>query len=1275
MRFACELKSGSSRLVPFQPPFLRTGAGPGLAKGMAAMWKMICLMRFALEAQAQGSINEDPLAKWLDDLKFSLQDVTQELSGITVKASNLVCQNLELTEIQSAVQGVGLSVTLNGVGIQCTGHFEYHGLAIISGFGDLKAQVESSPASTATVVLQGGSFDKDLPWSVDAASCSANIQFKLTFSGSIISSIVNLFSGPISMLIRKQAVKQACDQLKQQAAGTLSKKLAAFNHLMLPPSSTMTKLLLEGARQVEQVEREEEEGFKVTFESVADELEAEAEELQARPQGHLRFERRLAQDGQTVDWTRDPSVNWMSWLLDDVVGPQRLDQALRWAWKGATSISIPGPVAPVAVSTIQQPDAGLELKVQAFLKQAVIEGADGMSAFTPVQAVDPNDLRFKVSWGTADIPAFGLGVDILVKVEAISLVTHQPQASVEQEMSLHLGLLKPSLDLTGEVLVLESEWPGQHTLAQFLVEPKACLTSLFKSAPSLKTLQVQFAGLAAPLSFQAKTEGALEASLAALLNNGVALFNKVYEPLLPGAIQRFAGSEALLSQINAKLKKQLKPQQCISAAMASQHAREKVPEYYSNWPPIFDNFLRQWIDNFVDGLIAANTTALEQGLSNMPKLPLPLDAKFSLRELLATGLDQVSKLRVLVPSEEHKSWLGMTAVAKCPSAQAPWRPTFSVSGAVEAGNFKGNGSVITEMPCGTADAQLQVEVDVWNLLDLQLPPSMTCALLSPLSHLDIQTVNATWGGNGRLIVEPVDGPVQEPMKQLCELHPEFCQLGVKFREFVSSTEGATRLYQLARDTVLSKCTALPKLSAKSNDGLHKDANGYSYVAADDAKLWLAAMLVVVAVSLTYSFCAHLGKILRGEDCNDVSPTAPLPLATICWFGWRRSHAGIPRTATLVASTLMAAGLVSRILACFWLPFAAAGVEVTQASAGTIFRDTTLLEYTFFGIGVQFGIGGSIYCEVLWFFMSLVSSLTGHAIMVLVWLTPFFSQHRRKLLLIALVLGRFPLSEMETTGNTAMSLSNDVLMPLGIKQTLGLGLQAGAYTSWFSTVCSLLANLLLLQLLPRPIREKDWAAGKAPAQVVAMQGLASCALVAGLCMWFFCDFMEAVTGGVAGAIINPVSYSAQSMGKTDMALRVMFLVTAVGCPLLHIIAFLMGVSAKCPGLARRLAGLAATFCLLDLFAIGYLLTFIEGVNGFASSAIRGLAPAVCEVAKEAVGEDCLTMQINVVPLGTVGLLLATGAWNVLFGVQVLGIGQGKPEVAQATLVEPSARQLC
>ena len=33
-------------------------------------------------------------------------------------------------------------------------------------------------------------------------------------------------------------------------------------------------------------------------------------------------------------------VSWMSWLLDDVVGPDRLDQALRWAFEACSALGI-----------------------------------------------------------------------------------------------------------------------------------------------------------------------------------------------------------------------------------------------------------------------------------------------------------------------------------------------------------------------------------------------------------------------------------------------------------------------------------------------------------------------------------------------------------------------------------------------------------------------------------------------------------------------------------------------------------------------------------------------------------------------------------------------------------------------------------------------------------------------------------------------------------------------------------------------------------------------
>ena len=289
-------------------------------------------------------------------------------------------------------------------------------------------------------------------------------------------------------------------------------------------------------------------------------------------------------------------------------------------------------------------------------------------------------------------------------------------------------------------------------------------------------------------------------------------------------------------------------------------------------------------------------------------------------------------------------------------------------------------------------------------------------------------------------------------------------------------------------------------------------------------------------------------------------------------------------------------------------------------------------------------------------MSLGGASICLTILILVWMTPFFAQHRRRLLLVALVLGRLPLSEIETSSNTMLVLGNEVPLPLGLSQSMGLFLQAGAYVSWISSISSLLAILLLLQLLPREVKENDWAY-QGPPKVVALQGFAAALMVAGICVWWFCDYLHAVTGGLAGALIDPASYSASQLGKSDAALRTMIILMTIICPLGHVAAFALALSGKAPRAARAVAGFSATFCLLDIFALGYLISFLEGVGGFASSAIHGLAPRICDLSQDSLGEACLTLQAQVVPLGTAGLLVATAAWTVLFSIQVLGAGQG------------------
>ena len=115
-------------------------------------------------------------------------------------------QSCVLCDSCCVLQDVGMSITLEGIGIVCNGHFDYHGLAIVSGSGDLQAvatgqigqsrsswdlvglgegilifqvsvqkcpehvlQVKSSSSSSATVALHGTNMAQNLPWAVEVS--------------------------------------------------------------------------------------------------------------------------------------------------------------------------------------------------------------------------------------------------------------------------------------------------------------------------------------------------------------------------------------------------------------------------------------------------------------------------------------------------------------------------------------------------------------------------------------------------------------------------------------------------------------------------------------------------------------------------------------------------------------------------------------------------------------------------------------------------------------------------------------------------------------------------------------------------------------------------------------------------------------------------------------------------------------------------------------------------------------------------------------------------
>mmetsp|Transcript_104157 Transcript_104157/g.184980 ORF Transcript_104157/g.184980 Transcript_104157/m.184980 type:complete len:1182 (+) Transcript_104157:79-3624(+) len=1158
-------------------------------------WRIFLALTLALAASE--TPGDDPLAHWLSSLKLKLPDIQQKKAGITLNVSSLVCQKLSLTDVQSKVEGIGLAMTLVGIGIECSGNLEYHGLGIVSGHGELSAVVTPGPSSTAAVTLEGVGMDHGVPWKVEVPACSTALSFQLHFSGGVVAAILSSFTKTFEAQISDSIEKQVCGGLRDTAATVLTDKLGDFNRIFLPDS-----------------EWTKDKSWK-TSEATTFKVLSDAE---------------MQDEGSTVNWQEDVGLRWVNWAIVEVVGPEGVNHAISLAFQNSSNASLPGPAFAVMNSSFQQAGAGIALQVEVFVKELAVEGAESVREFSPLHAAHPDELEFNLSFGTTEQPSTGLRTHILAHVKSVDLSSGEAQASIDQELSFHLGLSHPALALRAEVLVDEAEWQTQHTLGQLLIGAKSCFTSVLKRSPVLRSLKASFQGLSAPLSFEAKTKSQLEESLAQAANNAITLFNLIYQVFLPETVSRLADSETVLKAANDAAEANLQPGQCPSVEEAAKAVKDVVPKTYSDWPPIFENFLRKVVDNVIDGFLKQNTSKLSRSLVDMPQIRFPPVEEVKLREILITGMNQIKHLTFL-PNDERPTSLGMQVEVQCPTKSEPWKPMLVVNGSVSAGNFGGDGAVSVMAPCGSFKGKAEVEVDLWSLLSLKVPPSLSCALLSPLSRLDFFEFESNFSGFD-LTVQHTGNQSQEPLQELCKLHPAACVLASSIVQAVSNPAGIRQVSDTLQKLILTQCEG----EAPSPDGERRDTLGYGFVEADSS-FWLSGLAVVLALAVTYVICGVIGRrLMEDEDKSS--------LCTLCLTGTPGARIKA-QAMTLFLSLLLAAGLVGRVLAYYWLPFANAGGQLIQKPSTAEVGSATLLEFTFFGISEQFLRGGSSYCHVLWLLTSLVASFISNGLLLLVWLTPVLAAHRRTMLLVALFLARFPLSELETISNVALCLNSDVQFPLDLQASLRTGLEVGAYLSWFSSVLSLLSILWLLTMVPGG--QRSWQGSKTERLA---QGCACLAMIIGLLLWIFSAYIHIETGGLGGAMIEPQDKSALALGESDGVMRFFLLATCFGMPGLQMMAFLF-TEVKF-GASQIMAEVGATFCILDLFTLGYLLTFLEGVDGFSSSAAHELLRPVCELTQHLVGEDCLEVKTSVVWPGLLGMVLATLASLTFTAIQVV-----------------------
>ena len=143
-------------------------------------------------------------------LEFDIPDSSTVIGFETLRIQDLTCQQGQIGGLDSSyVHPSGLNGVLTGVKLHCDGKYSYGAIK-----GHLNAAISISALSLDSSVLV--STTSEYPGTLTTSSCSVNsFDIKLSFSGGIAGSVLNLISPLAESYIRDNVKKQACAKLTQ----------------------------------------------------------------------------------------------------------------------------------------------------------------------------------------------------------------------------------------------------------------------------------------------------------------------------------------------------------------------------------------------------------------------------------------------------------------------------------------------------------------------------------------------------------------------------------------------------------------------------------------------------------------------------------------------------------------------------------------------------------------------------------------------------------------------------------------------------------------------------------------------------------------------------------------------------------------------------------------------------------------------------------------------------------------------------------------------------
>jgi hypothetical protein len=1048
----------------------------------------------------------------------------------------------------------------------------------MSAYGDFTAEAtdpSSGPAQLdAALALPKGV--NDMPENVTLDTCTMHLGFKLKFSGSLTADLLDIFKSPVQSMLSSQVQKQGCAKLKAFAEGNLTRVLNVLNQAMTPSQNPPP---------------------------------APSPPPPTPP--------------DIIDWEQ---VNILK-ILDSLANHLRtvdIDKILNWTLAGTGRINVSGLSMPVLDRSFDISDSVLGLKV--FINSMTLDGIDGVSNFTPVEAVNATDLISSLNLGTSQNSALALHCSLTIQI--VTAVPGSPQNAINESVSFGVGIKQPGFG--GQIWMPVRNSCAKHTLGQWFFTPVGCTRDVLVAAPQLRQLNLSIAGVSEKLSFEANA-GGLERDIANLMNNSVQLFNMFYLERLPYGVSALAGSEGFHEMINKALVEMLAPpatSHCVSATDAALKASAFPKDI--DWRPLLNGGVRSYIDNLVDGFLGQNNTHLGLDQSGMVS---GTEVNVSVSSINFTGMNQMVHPRILVADANDGQLLFNTIPVDCPSSQHPWTPEVSVSMAAEASarDWKTSGEVIMGSPCGHFEASVRAVADVHRLLALPALPSFACAL-STFSAITLKNMTVAIQQSGKFEIENQEGVTAMPVTELCRSFPGFCSLfsQANLTDPAKFNEIFPVLQNYSRRACTGKLWADPPPTS--------DPNSPKFT---PSVIWMIVTFLLIVLPLGIAATYRAVSKRRSTGVSRSASTSMVASTSMMAECWAEGDA-FGRIRFVLVSLLLAAAIFIRLIADFHLPVASTIASLKAEGPGKLMQ-TDLMTFSFWGLVMHNWMAGARFGAFLTMFNSFVVPMAITAFALALWMMPTPTRYRRAGIQFALFVGRFCYIDITFFSLFIVTLESDIDLPLGFTASMDNQIESGVHLCLIATLCMVLA----LHFLQYPLRS-NFSEPVLPPRIVASRWpkawrflyiKAAALILIGFIAWCSAELYSSSWQGLGGTLLTPSSYTGMKviakLFRNHALFGVLLLLVTVLAPLAQVIGAMQVIAGKGWTLTRVLLELGNTFSALDVFAASFIAIVMEtdAICQWIASNQYGTA---CDQVHALLDTQCIKADLRFGVLGSIGL---------------------------------------